>query len=505
MSQTPPRNPDAWRHVHELFHLALERQDSERLRFLDEACGGDTVLRAEVTSLLQAHTRASQFLESPASSGSPASSPADPGALVGRDVGQYRIERMLGRGGMGVVYLAHDQRLGRRVALKAISPDFTHDASRRERLRREARAAASLAHPGIATIYALEEFGDQVFIAGEYVAGETLREEIARGPGSPGTTLNTAIDLATALAAAHDRGIIHRDLKPENVIRTPGGQVKILDFGLAQIRSSSADAARLTDDGTVLGTPAYMAPEQIRRDACDARTDLFSLGIVLAEFMTGSHPFAGSDAASTIARILEADPSFTPSAPSSPDGSLAGALDSIIRTCLRKSPDARFQSAHALLSALEQARSGHWRSTAIPAIPDAQPMRWWQFHQAATCVAYAALMMALWWAQPSVGGRVGLQVFVGGLVAAVTASILRLHLWFAASSLPEEWQTQHQRSRPWIRAADSAFAAILMGTGLWVLEASPVVAAVLVGAAVAVFLSFSFIEPATTRAAFRHR
>ena len=360
MNASRPLDTEDWRRINDLFHRALEEAPERRAAFLDESCGGDEALRQEVASLLEAHARAADFIEAPAQTLTDLD--ADPtgagAALVGSQIGQYRIERVLGEGGMGVVYLAEDVRLGRTVALKALAPRYTGDAARRERLRREARAAASLTHPGIATVYALEEFDGQIFIAGEYVPGETLREELARGPLSAMRSLETALGVARALAAAHDRGIVHRDLKPENIVRTGSGDVKILDFGLARFRDPPPSLAHLTDDGMILGTPAYMSPEQIRGTAVDGRSDLFSLGIVLYELVAGQHPFAGSDPASTIARILEAEPArlgdLPPAARWNP--AVLGALEDVVTTCLRKVPDQRFRSAHDLIEALEHAR-----------------------------------------------------------------------------------------------------------------------------------------------------
>ena len=247
-----PDRPDraaAWNRVNEVFHQALELAPDERAAFVQGACANAPAIGDEVLSLLAAHARTAQFL---AETGMGATgNPVSPTARHRLDtiVGQYRVVAILGEGGMGVVYQAEDLRLGRRVALKAISSAVAGDPVRRDRLRREARTAAALTHPGIATVYALEEFGDNLYIAGEFVAGETLREEVGRGPTELGLLLNTAIEFAHALSAAHDRGVIHRDLKPENVIRTPSGHVKILDFGLARMRDLPAELAQLTADG----------------------------------------------------------------------------------------------------------------------------------------------------------------------------------------------------------------------------------------------------------------
>ena len=386
-----------WTRVNQLFHQALELPRDQRGAFLAQACGGDEALRLEIASLLGAHDEADDFIERPATT------PADLAAtsigqdLIGRTIGHYQIVRVLGVGGMGVVFLADDTRLGRPVALKALAPRFTQDPLRRERLRREARAAAALAHPGIATVYALEEFDDHVYIAGEYVPGETLRDELGHGPLPASRVIDTALALASALEAAHDRGVVHRDLKPENVIRTPAGDVKILDFGLARMHEvPQQPAAEITAEGALLGTPAYMSPEQIRGDAVDFRTDLFALGIMLYELATGAHPFSGSNPASTIARILESQPPHVadrvPAMLSTAVG--LGDLDRIIARCLEKHPDARYQSTQDLVAALEEAKAGgaaEPRSHAEAAAegpPRRRALGWWQFHQAAASVGY---------------------------------------------------------------------------------------------------------------------
>ncbi len=414
---------------------------------------------------------------------------------------------------MGVVYLAEDVRLGRTVALKALAPKFTGDAARRERLRREARAAASLTHPGIATVYALEEFDGQIFIAGEYVPGETLREELARGPSSALRTLDTALGIARALAAAHDRGIVHRDLKPENIVRTSSGEVKILDFGLARFRDPPPALAHLTDDGMILGTPAYMSPEQIRGTAVDGKSDLFSLGIVLYELVSGQHPFAGSDPASTIARILESEPArlgdLAPAARWHP--TVLGELEDVVTTCLRKGPEQRYQSAHDLIEALERARLGMSGSiSGARAVPKAvsagasDARWWWQFHQAAAAGGYIGLLVPLAIARTALGGRAGLALFAVGLIAATVAAILRLHLWFLVRLNAHADGPRRDPTRAWIRMADVVFVAVLLiaGVALPMLTTGTVLGLVLIASAVAVFLAFAVIEPATARAAF---
>ena len=269
----------------------------------------------------------------------------DPSPLIGRQIGSYRIAEEIGRGGMGVVYAAEDQRLGRMVAIKALPPEYTRDPARRARLTREARAAAALSHPAIATIYTLEETADGLYIVGELVRGRTLREELGDGPLPPSRLVPTLLDIAGALDAAHRIGIVHRDLKPENVMRRDDGQIKVLDFGLARWEPSpdAPSMTRLTQDGVAFGTPGYMAPEQLGGGAVDARADLFSFGVVAWELASGEHPF-GADPAlalSNMAAIMEGRAAL-------PGKALAG-LDAIVIRCLRAAPADRYGSAAALL------------------------------------------------------------------------------------------------------------------------------------------------------------
>ena len=225
-----------WSRITELLSAALERDPTERAAFLDGECGGDAGLRAEVESLLASHQQAGVFLETPAALASglvPA--PEGDGALAGQMLGPYRMERQLGRGGMGVVYLAEDTRLGRKVAVKILPKEFSADNARKDRLRLEARAAAALSHPAIATVFSLEELDGRLCLVSEYVRGDTLRAELDHGPFSLDLLIDTGIQVARGLAAAHAAGVIHRDLKPDNIIRSIQGEVKILDFGIAHL------------------------------------------------------------------------------------------------------------------------------------------------------------------------------------------------------------------------------------------------------------------------------
>lgn len=277
-----------------------------------------------------------------------------------RIAGRYLIERELGRGGMGVVYQARDTHLPRTVALKTVPADVANHAELRRRLSQEARTVSTLNHPGIAAVHDLVEDGAELYVVYEYVEGETLRQKIHRGRVRTAEILNIGMQLAEALAAAHDHGVVHRDLKPENVLLTggPGSpRTKILDFGLAKTRkplspasgSDSADTATVaTAAGLIVGSVNYMAPEQIEGEAVDARTDIFSLGLVLYELTTGANPFLGKTPTSTIANILKMEvPPSTQRSPATPPE-----LDRVLRKCLRKRPDERYQTVRDLLADL---------------------------------------------------------------------------------------------------------------------------------------------------------
>jgi tRNA A-37 threonylcarbamoyl transferase component Bud32 len=284
--------------------------------------------------------------------------------------GRYKVEARIGRGGMGVVFRAYDTRLSRLVALKMVPDDVGRDPELLRRLSQEARAAASITHPGVATVYDFEEHGQESFIVYEYVEGMTLREHLSQHRSSIEEAIEIGIQLAEALCAAHDRGIVHRDLKPENLMlvsRPAGGRVrvKILDFGLAKrvkplalvsvAEFSQAETSQGTSVGVMVGTVNYMSPEQVQGKVVDSRTDLYAMGLVLYEMATGANPFQGENLASTIANIVMRDP------PPMPDLNPVCPLevDRILRKCLRKPKEERYQSAHELLVDIEKVRGAH--------------------------------------------------------------------------------------------------------------------------------------------------
>src|SRR5947209_1120662 len=286
--------PERWQQVKALFHAALEREPKFRADFLVKACGADQSLRAEVESLISSHEEEGSFIDAPAFAAAASLLADEPVALqAGQQFGAYEIVVPIGRGGMGEVYLAADRRLGRKVALKLLPTSFTQNADRLRRFEQEARAASALNHPNILTIYEIGEVAGAHFIATEFIEGETLRQYLRGAQPDVSEALRITIQIADALAAAHKAGIIHRDIKPENVMLRPDGYVKVLDFGLAKLSEpqltyqSDGEAPTLglvnTNPGMVMGTVNYMSPEQARGQEVDARTDIFSLGVVLYE------------------------------------------------------------------------------------------------------------------------------------------------------------------------------------------------------------------------------
>ncbi len=466
---------ERWARIRSIFEGALEQPDEARTEWVRQACQGDEPLVREVWGLLRSHATAGDFLEQPARLD------FDLDVLEGgTELGAFRIIRELGRGGMGVVYLAHDQELGRQVALKALPAALSASPELRQRLRREARAAATIKHPSIATVHALSEIDGHLFIVSEYVQGRTLRELIGGGPLEPSRAYAVAVKIASALAAAHAAGVILRDLKPENVIVTPDGEVKVVDFGIAYIEVPHdvllTGSSRVTRDGVVLGTPGYMSPEQQLGQKVDARTDVYSFGVLFGEMLLGRRPKSPADRGLIPARF-------------------AG----LIARCISVDPDARFGSGSELLKALADDSP----QSTNPAAPGS-PRWWWEFHQAATAVVYCLMIWPAWLGRQIIDSRAGSALFVAVVVSAIAATILRLHLWFTARVYAGELPEAQRTTGTWIRLADWLFVASLAATGLLVGEDRSPVAILLIAVAVAAAIAFLVIERATTRAAFRH-
>src|SRR6476620_651184 len=310
--------PERWKQVNDLFQSAVERAPGERAAFLDESCHGDEGMRREVESLLTSHERAENFIEVPAFKVAPELATNDSAdALIGKLLGHYRIESRIGIGGMGEVYLARDERLGRTAALKLLPDSLTTDETQLGRFKNEARTASALNHPNILTVYEIGAEGNRQFIATEFIEGVTLRASLACRRMNWKAALEIAAQVASALAAAHETGVVHRDIKPENIMLRPDGYVKVLDFGIAKLTEQrpSSDHYELvttavleTRPGLVLGTGQYMSPEQARGQKVDARTDIWGLGVVLYEMVEGNPPFRGETPSDCIASILKTEP-----------------------------------------------------------------------------------------------------------------------------------------------------------------------------------------------------
>ncbi len=438
--------------------------------------------------------------------------------MIGKNVAHYRVLEKLGEGGMGVVYLAEDTRLGRKVALKALPAEFAQNPERRQRFVQEARAAAALNHAGIAGVYALEEVGEDLYIAFEYVQGQSLRALVSPGGMEQGTLLDIAHDIAEALAAAHGHWIVHRDLKPENILRTPEGDTKILDFGLArfvQEQKEETASVRLTSAGTIVGTVWYMSPEQLEGKEPDFRADIFSFGVMLYELASGVRPFDGATSTSTISRILTAEPmpliQRNPMAP--PE------LDRIVRKCLRKRREERYQSTQDLKVDLENLRSDTGttlrEAMATPVQEDessvlsgiikltrGSPRRWWEINN---LFDITGLLLLLYFAgvfRQWIPGIVGLVLYFAQLMTCATVLSLRCYLLVAAIFNPRSLAAELGRVHPWLQRADVAMFSVLSLTTATLVPEHPNTAGGLLILVIGGLIVVLLAEPTMIRAAF---
>src|ERR1051326_2663303 len=342
---------EQWQQVQELFHAALERESGERSAFLDHACGDDESLRREVAWLISAHETEDHFIDSPgyvAARDVLANHHFEPGEILA----YYKIQSALGSGGMGEVYLAEDIRLKRKVALKLLPPHFTLNPDRVRRFEREAQAASALNHPNIVTIYEIGKSDTTHFIATEFVDGKTLRQLINEKPFTLNETLNVSMQVADALSGAHLAGIVHRDIKPENIMLRADGYVKILDFGLAKLTEQQQAADSDLDEtptllqskpGLVMGTVHYMSPEQARAKNVGVGTDIWSLGIVMYELLTGHVPFTGETPSHVMVSLME-----DKLPPLKDRANVPEELDRFVTKALYKNQKQRYQTAGEL-------------------------------------------------------------------------------------------------------------------------------------------------------------
>ena len=474
-----------WARVSAILERGLDLPPGERDRFFIQEAGADTVLLGELRDLSRSFERAEAqaFISQPLAAAQPdlVLNTLEPGQRVGA----YEIIEEAGRGGMGVVYRARDTRLGRDVALKCVAEGA--NASQRARLEQEARMAARLLHPSIATVFALEEHpsraGDtQLFLVQEFVPGETLRARLGRGRLAGSELHRGALAIAEGLAAAHREQIAHGDLKPENIVVRTDGQVKILDFGLAELRHETAPLAHAD---VLAGTPGYMAPEQLRGQLPDARADVFAFGVLLFEMATGRHPFA-SDRGAMLEAALSTRAAYE--APDLPPG-----LAAIVKRCLAPEPAHRFASGSEIVDALTRPAG---------AAPD-RSLRWFLLHQRIVSALAAAMVLVMWIARPYFTRPWGSLVFLLTLAGATAVVALRLNIHFMGREHPGDLprHLRHVRRRLWM--TEVALDTCVLASGLALADTLDWAAGVLFGCGVASLVSLSVIEPATTRAAIR--
>lgn len=348
-------NSDRWNRIEDLYTAALQLDAGDREALLEQQCPDDEGLKREVLSLLASADRQDSFMEEPDVTLALEILRSDSMGLVGETIGRYRIADVLGHGGMGDVYLAHDPSLNRKVALKLLPTTITDNHLRVLRFQQEARAASAISHPNVAHIYEIGEANGRHYITMEYVKGVTLRELLNTSALDEAKAIEIAKQVCHALAAAHKAGVIHRDIKPENIVVTGDGYVKVLDFGLAKLiegvrddSESHSTSSLHTQPELLMGTWQYMSPEQIRRQPVDGRTDLWSLGVVLFELLLHRRPFPGKTTSEAIVTILEHEPEIASSE------SLSAELRSVLLKSLRKDPADRYQSAEEFLHDLQQ-------------------------------------------------------------------------------------------------------------------------------------------------------
>ncbi|MDM7922899.1 MAG: protein kinase [Pyrinomonadaceae bacterium] len=390
-------DPTRWKLIDDLVDAALDLPDADRAAFVAEQSGDDNDLRNEVLRLLAAQRPSENFLNESAMGAAAAAALAEERAteseyrFLDKTIANYKVEELIGAGGMGEVYLARDERLHRRVALKILPPEFISNDERVKRFEQEARAISQLNHPNIVTVYDVGNYEGVNYIATEFVEGKTLRELIGRDFKLRNILLNS-IQICDALSAAHNAGIIHRDIKPENIMIRRDGYAKILDFGLAKL-TDAVDGPKIdmakTSKGMLIGTPGYMSPEQISGDPVDHRTDLWSAGVVLYEFLTGTNPFKKGSRQATLQAIV----TETPPLPSELNSEIPEELDRILLKALEKDPDVSYQSAADLRADLKRVlreidSSPSWSGSSSSRLQVAGRYRDWSFLAAVIMAAF---------------------------------------------------------------------------------------------------------------------
>ncbi len=494
---------ERWRRISEVFAQARLLPVAQRPAFLDAACASFPEDRGEIEDLL-AHGDEGETQEQRAS-------PLPPGRLpAGQKIGRYTVIRPLKPGGMGVLYLAEDN-VHRQVVLKLVAPELAGDPRQVSRFRREAEAMARLQHPGIATLYAFEEVDGIPFLVSEFVRGRDLRERLEEeGPYEPAALLDLAITVTEALSVAHEAGIIHRDLKPENIMLPVGGGAKLVDFGIARLEPLGEGRPRTETQSLLVGTPAYMTPEQLQGGRVDHRCDLFSLGIVLYEMATGANPFSGRTRETTLLNILQLEPP-----PLSSRRALEfGPLEQIVARCLKKNPDLRYGSARELLADLRAARARLGESpTFVPGHTatqdvhlDRPPVWWWRFHQVVVSIVNGLLLIPLWMVRERMPAEpprnwlffVALGIFAMSAVWRMGSAFFVGRGWMTPVDIlgPRRWL---------LVVVDTLYALLLIAGALVVLSSKPSLAALLLPCALGVLVVMLAIEPVTARAAFGPR
>jgi len=452
--------------------------------------------------------------------------------MVGQALGHYRIEAKLGEGGMGVVYRAFDTHLDRPVAIKILRADATASPERKRRFQQEAKAASALHHPNIVHIYDISSSGGTDYIAMEFVDGKTLDRLIGKSGLALSDTLKYAIQVADALARAHAARIVHRDLKPANIIVSEDGRVKLLDFGLAKLTAaadidSEAGTATIntredfqTEEGTILGTVAYMSHEQAQGKKVDARSDIFSFGSVLYEMVTGRRAFEGANKISTLSAILHNEP--PPLAEVAPG--LPAELDKVIWRCLRKDPDRRAQHAGDIKVALAEliADSGSRKLSRAPqaggqaaATPEeqpswtgnlfgsagARPYRLLQIHHIGICLRSAFLVYLAWRFKNVTSGLWSLALFFSTLLCCTIQSIMAAVLLFADIIGREFLRGETRELAPWLRAFGLANSGLAMSMTVWIAEEHTILAALMALVGTVIGVKAVAVKPAMDRAA----